>query len=100
MTSAAPQGSTGLLERTDEATASDTPWQVLLHNDPVNLPGYVTGVLVKVLEVSKDKAETLMLTAHTTGKAAVSDGTLAECEGLAAALMAHTLWASIEKAGR
>lgn len=95
----APTGGTSLLDRTEEATKNDTPWQVLLHNDPVNLVTYVTATLVAVLDVSVEKAEQLMLTAHTEGKAAVFAGTFPEAENIMTRLQAHTLWATLEKSG-
>ncbi len=36
----------GTLTDTRSDTALATPWNVLVHNDPVNLTGYVTWVLM------------------------------------------------------
>lgn len=94
-----PAGGTGLLERTDLAAASDTPWQTLLWNDPVNLEHVVTHVLMEVLGCPKDRAQMLMLRAHTEGRAAIFDGPQDKCQSIADRLGAHGLWATIEKAG-
>lgn len=94
---AAPSGGTDLLERVEERTAADLPWQVLLWNDPVNTTQYVTLTLMRVLEIGQDAAERLMLLAHTEGKASVKSGTRAECEKVAGALQSASLWATMEK---
>lgn len=94
-----PSGGTSVLEDVQEKTSPDTPWQTILHNDPVNLTGYVTRVLMKVLKCDEAKAEHLMMTAHIEGKAAVFDGSREECEDIANQLTAKTLWATIDKSG-
>lgn len=94
-----PSGGLGLLESTLEATNLDVPWNTLLWNDPVNLAPVVSGVLVKVLKVSPQKAQSLMLTAHVEGKAAVYSGSQEACQQIADALASFALWATIEKAG-
>lgn len=94
-----PIGGTGTLEQTDLSLHTDTPWQTLLHNDPVNLAEVVTTVLMTVLGIGKDAAERLMMTAHIDGKVGVFSGTQAECEAIAVRLGAYSLWATIEKAG-
>lgn len=94
-----PLGSTDVLERVQEDTSTDTPWQTLLWNDPVNLVDYVTAVLMQVLECDQAKAEHHMMVAHTEGKAAVFSGTRDKAELIAEKLMAKTLFASIEKSG-
>jgi ATP-dependent Clp protease adaptor protein ClpS len=82
-----------------EQVSPDTPWQTLLHNDPVNLTDWVTTALMQVLKVDQASAENLMLRAHTEGSAAVFDGTMAECQKIAEQLMTYQLWATISKAG-
>lgn len=93
------RGGTDVLERTDEAQKTDLPWQVMLWNDPVNTTEYVTLTLVRVLEVDKVTAERFMVAAHTDGKTAVRSGAKDECERIATALMAASLWATVSKAG-
>lgn len=94
-----PGGSTGLLDRTDESTATDTPWTVVVYNDPVNTMNHVTRVFQRILGVDKDKATMLMLQVHNLGKSTVADGTLEHCEVLRNKLANEQLWATLEKAG-
>lgn len=93
----ATRGGTDTLEKVKEDTSLDQPWQVLLWNDPVNTTAFVTLTLIRVLEVDQDTAERFMLLAHTEGKTAVSKGTQAEVQKVAAALGAASLWATLEK---
>jgi ATP-dependent Clp protease adaptor protein ClpS len=41
-------GNADTLTQTRESTALDVPWNVVVHDDPVNLMGYVTWVLMKI----------------------------------------------------
>jgi ATP-dependent Clp protease adaptor protein ClpS len=41
--------------------ALGTPWNVVVHNDPVNLMSYVTMVFQRVFGYSKQKAQQHML---------------------------------------
>ena len=45
----------------------DLPWQVVVHNDPVNLMTYVTMVFQKVFGFPREKAERHMLEVHQQG---------------------------------
>lgn len=90
-------GGTALLEREQTSSHSDTPWRVILWNDPVNNVQYVTLTLMRVLEVDAASAERLMLQAHTAGRAQVASGTSAEATRIATALQNASLWATIEK---
>ena len=44
-----------------------TPWNVVVHNDPVNLMSYVTMVFQRVFGYSKEKAQQHMLEVHYKG---------------------------------
>jgi ATP-dependent Clp protease adaptor protein ClpS len=79
-----------------EETATDKPWLVIVWNDPVNLMSYVVYVFQKLFGYSRKKATRLMRQVHEEGKAVVADGTREKCEGDAARLHAHGLWATIE----
>jgi len=94
-----PAGGLGLLEQIDLAAQSTNGWAVLLFNDPVNLMDYVTGVLMDVCKVSKDKAENLMLIAHMDGKVPVYEGGKEECQTIVEKLGSYQLWASLTKVG-
>jgi ATP-dependent Clp protease adaptor protein ClpS len=84
-------------EDLDEVVATDTPWIVIVWNDPVNLMSYVTFVLQKLFGYSRAKAEKLMMQVHNEGKAVVSNGTRAEAEGDVSRLHAHGLWATLQQ---
>lgn len=77
--------------------AADTPWLVIVWNDPVNLMSYVVMVLQKVFGYSREKATTLMLEVHHDGKSVVSHGTREKAEIDVSRLHAHGLWATMER---
>jgi ATP-dependent Clp protease adaptor protein ClpS len=78
-------------------TDTDTPWLVIVWNDPVNLMDYVVFVFQKVFGYSREKATTLMLEVHHDGKSVVSHGTREKAEGDVSRLHAHGLWATMER---
>jgi len=43
-----PMADTDTLTLTRQSTELDAPWNVVVHDDPVNLMGYVTMVLMKI----------------------------------------------------
>lgn len=75
----------------------DTPWVVLVWNDPINLMSYVTFVLQKLFGYSKEEATTLMLQVHHDGKAVVSTGSRADAERDVFRLHEHGLWATMQQ---
>ena len=79
-----------------EETATDSPWMVIVWNDPVNLMSYVVYVFQKLFGYSRKKATKLMRQVHEEGRAVVSDGTREKCEADVARLHAHGLWATME----
>ena len=81
----------------DEAAASETPWQAIVWNDPVNLMSYVTYVLQKLFAYSESKANALMLDVHHKGRAAVSSGDKDKVEADVAKLHAAGLWATMQR---
>ena len=81
--------------RTDEAT--DTPWNVVVHNDPVNLMTYVTDVFMKVFGMPKEKAERHMMEVHGQGRSIVWSGERERAEAYVQQLHAYLLLATIEK---
>ena len=76
---------------------TDTPWIVIVWNDPVNLMSYVVYVFQQVFGYSREKATKLMLEVHHDGKSVVSHGTREKAEVDVARLHAHGLWATMEK---
>ena len=82
---------------TGEATDVDTPWVVIVWNDPINLMSYVAFVLRKLFGYSKEEANTLMLQVHHEGKAVVANGTRSEAERDVFRLHEHGLWATMQQ---
>lgn len=76
---------------------SDTPWVVLVWNDPINLMSYVAFVFQKLFGYSEQKANELMLDVHQKGRAVVSNGTKEKAEADVARLHEHGLWATMQK---
>lgn len=75
----------------------DTPWVVIVWNDPINLMQYVTFVLQKLFGYSKEKATKLMLDVHHKGRAVVSEGTREKAELDVFRLHEHGLWATMQQ---
>ena len=83
----------------DSEVAPDTPWVVLVWNDPINLMSYVSWVFRKLFGYSKDKADLLMLDVHEKGRAVVSNGPREKAELDVFRLHEHSLWATMEHDG-
>ena len=79
-----------------EVTEPDTPWIVLVWNDPINLMSYVTWVFQKLFGYSKQKATMLMMDVHEKGRAVVSSGSREKCELDVFRLHEHGLWATMQ----
>ena len=80
----------------DDVVKPDSPWVVIVWNDPINLMSYVTFVLQKLFGYSRDKATKLMLDVHLKGKAVVSNGTREKAELDVFRLHEHGLWATMQ----
>ena len=80
----------------DEVTDLDTPWIVLVWNDPINLMSYVTFVFQKLFGYSREKATSLMLDVHEKGRAVVSNGPREKAELDVFRLHEHGLWATMQ----
>jgi ATP-dependent Clp protease adaptor protein ClpS len=79
-------------------TSTQSPWNVIVHDDPVNLMGYVTYVLIKVFGYNEAQAHKLMLEVHNDGLSVVWSGEREKAEFYAQQLQIHQLKASIESA--
>jgi len=86
------------LTKTRETTQLDVPWNVIVHDDPVNLMGYVTLVLMKIFGYDEKKASILMMQVHKLGKSIVWSGEREKAEFYVQQLQAHQLKTSLEKA--
>ena len=80
-----------------EVTDLETPWIVLVWNDPINLMSYVTWVFQKLFGYSLEKATSLMLDVHHKGRAVVANGTREKCELDVFRLHEHGLWATMQQ---
>lgn len=65
-------GDTGVQTETRTGTSRDTPWNVVVWDDPVNLMSYVIYVLQKVFGYNRSLARKLMLEVHNDGKSLVA----------------------------
>lgn len=89
---------TDTLSRTQVETAPDVPWNVVVHDDPVNWMQYVTFVLMKVFGYDEKKATILMTQVHKLGRSIVWSGEREKAEFYVQQLQAHQLKTSLEKA--
>jgi ATP-dependent Clp protease adaptor protein ClpS len=78
--------------------ALDAPWNVVVHNDPVNLMSYVAMVFRRVFGFSKEKANHHMLEVHHKGRSIVWTGPREKAELHVQQLHAHLLLATLEPA--
>ena len=82
-------------EATD--TAADLPWNVVVHNDPINKTNYVTMVFQKVFGYARKKAEIHMLEVHQKGRSIVWSGVRERAELYVQQLHGYQLLATLEK---
>jgi ATP-dependent Clp protease adaptor protein ClpS len=82
--------------RSEEAL--DVPWQVVVHNDPVNLMSYVTMVFQRVFGYPREKAERHMLEVHHQGQSILWSGMRERAELYVQQLHGYLLLATLEKA--
>lgn len=75
----------------------DLPWQVVVHNDPINLMTYVTMVFQRVFGYPREKAEQHMLEVHTQGRSILWSGMRERAELYVEQLHGYLLLATLEK---
>ena len=85
------------LPETDIEETLDTPWKVVVHNDPVNLMSYVTHVFRKIFGFNKERARHHMLEVHHKGHSIVWSGARERAEFFVEQLHAHLLLATLER---
>lgn len=76
----------------------DSVWNVIVHNDPVNLMSYVAMVFRRVFGFPREKAERHMLEVHNNGRSIVWSGSREEAELYVQQLHAHLLLSTLERA--
>jgi ATP-dependent Clp protease adaptor protein ClpS len=97
------RGSTSTVEAPAQETETrdkdelDVPWQVIVHNDPVNLMTYVTMVFQRVFGYPREKAERHMLEVHHKGRSVLWCGVRERAEFYVQQLHGHLLLATLEK---
>ena len=84
-------------QETRAQDAVDLPWQVVVHNDPVNLMSYVTMVFQKVFGFNREKAEKHMLEVHREGRSVVWSGLRERAELYVQQLHGYLLLATLER---
>jgi ATP-dependent Clp protease adaptor protein ClpS len=75
----------------------DLPWQVIVHNDPINLMTYVTMVFQRVFGYPREKAERHMLEVHQKGRSILWAGVRERAELYVQQLHGYLLLATLEK---
>ena len=83
---------------TRQETSLDVPWNVVVHDDPVNLMTYVTWVFMKVFGYPEPRATRLMLEVHHAGRSVVWSGGREHAELYAQQLQGFQLRTTMEKA--
>ncbi len=86
-----------IAEETKTKEELDLPWQVVVHNDPVNLMSYVTMAFQKVFGYPKEKAEMHMLEVHRQGRSILWSGVRERAELFVQQLHGYLLLATIEQ---
>ena len=81
----------------DEDVELDAAWNVIVHNDPVNLMSYVVKVFMKVLGFSLERSEKHMLEVHHKGRSVVWTGEREKAELYVQQLHSYPLLATLEK---
>ncbi len=75
----------------------DLPWNVVVHDDPVNLMNFVTLILKRVFGYPQEKAEALMIEVHNLGRSIVWTGNREKAELYVQQLQSYQLLAKMEK---
>jgi ATP-dependent Clp protease adaptor protein ClpS len=85
------------IDETKAKANLDTPWNVIVHNDPINLMSYVTMVFMRVFGYPRPKAEMHMLEVHHKGRSLVWSGGREQAEHYVHQLHSYQLLATMEK---
>lgn len=92
-----PPSATPELE-TETESEIESPWNVVVHNDPVNLMSYVALIFRQVFGYSRERAEQHMLEVHQKGRSIVWTGGREKAEFYVQELHSHLLLATMEQA--
>lgn len=84
-------------KETETKAETDVPWNVVVHNDPINLVNYVIMVFQKVFGYAREHAERLTNEVHNHGRSIVWSGGRERAEHYVQELHGYLLLATIEK---
>ena len=87
----------GIEKETRSKEGVDLPWQVVVHNDPINLMTYVTMVFQRVFGYPRERAERHMLEVHHKGRSILWSGMRERAELYVQQLHGYLLLATLEK---
>lgn len=90
------EGGVGVEEVTETVTRLSPPWNVIVHDDPINLMDYVTHVFMRVFGYPRPRAERHMLEVHEQGRSVVWTGDREKAELYAMKLLASHLRTTLE----
>jgi ATP-dependent Clp protease adaptor protein ClpS len=88
---------TTVIQESETETLLDVPWNVVVHNDPVNLMSYVARVFMKVFGFARERAEKHMMEVHEKGRSIVWSGERERAEAYVQQLHGYLLLATLEK---
>jgi len=91
---------TTTLPETETETAIAQPWNVVVHNDPVNLMSYVAMVFRRVFGYPEARAQKHMLEVHGRGRSVLWTGEREKAELYVQQLHGYLLLATLERAGK
>jgi ATP-dependent Clp protease adaptor protein ClpS len=89
---------TEVLEAPETDLDLDLPWNVIVHNDPVNLMSYVSLIFRRIFGFSREQAEHHMMEVHELGRSIVWTGEREKAELFVQQLHLHLLLATLEQA--
>jgi len=86
------------LPELEQKVSLSRAWNVVVHNDPINLMSYVTLVFRRVFGYSKERAERHMLEVHHNGRSTLWTGEREKAELYVQQLQGYLLLATLEQA--
>ena len=87
----------GAQQATEERTELATPWNVIVHDDPITLMSYVVMIFQRIFGYEYGKAYRLMMEVHTQGRSIVWSGAREMAETYVQKLHSAQLLASMER---
>ena len=88
---------TETLTENETKAALGVPWNVVVHNDPINLMSYVTMTFKRVFGYSTEKARKHMLEVHNLGRSILWTGERERAELYVQQLHSYLLMATLER---